>query len=310
MKEPTLIDNDLMKILVIGANGFLGSQYFSYNNKEINTDDVSFIAADLYQTNLDPNIPFYNIDITDEKEVFRNLNTINPDIVLLSAAMTNVDLCEMQKELASKINTQGPINIVKACEKINCKLVFVSTDFVFDGRREIGRYTEKDCPNPLSYYGKTKLAAELAIKASEAEYLICRTAVLYGWNKERLNFITWVIHELRKKNEIRIVTDQINNATFAPNLSHMIIKLIQKGAKGIYHTAGKTPLNRYQMALKCAEIFNLNKNLIVPIDHFEQITSRPKNAALSVEKIQEKIGSELKIFDLEDGLKYMKKYEK
>lgn len=307
MKNTIKIDENLKKILIIGANGFLGTNLLDLYEKEDSIyKNFYFSAADLEKTYINQTIPFYYIDITKSADVIKKIVNISPDIVILNAAMTNVDQCETDKKLATKINTEGPKNVIDACKKIRAKLVFMSTDFVFDGTKRNGFYTENDSPNPLSHYAKTKYFAEKAIIDSNIDFLICRTAVLYGWSKIKLNFITWVIKKLHQKEKISIVTNQINSPTFVRNLAQIILKLIEKGANGIYHTAGDDILNRYEIALNCAEIFNLNKNLIIPIEYFKQKAIRPENAGLDITKLKSLIGSELKIYNLNDGLNYMK----
>lgn len=307
MKSNINLDNNLKKVLIIGSNGFLGSNFFTLDNrKEIINQNLHFIASSLHNSILDKTIPFYQIDITNKKDTIKKISNICPNFVILTAAMTNVDQCEINKELATKINVNGPENVIKACKKINSKLVFISTDFVFDGEKEGGYYNETDQPKPLSYYAMTKLKAELAIINSGIEYLICRTAVLYGWNERKLNFITWILNNLKQNKEISIVKSQINSPTFVKNLVQIILKLIEKNANGIFHTAGNCALSRYNMALSCAENFNYTKNLIIPIKSLNQKALRPKNVSLDISKLKKFIGSELKIYNFKDGLDYMK----
>ena len=311
MKNSMDVSENSKKLLIIGANGFLGTAIFQvHNKKDYKGKKFRLIASDIEHTNIEKNVPFYKIDITKSDDTLKKIVKISPDIVLLTAAMTDVDQNEIEKELATKINTEGPKNVIKACKKTDAKLVFISTDFVFDGEKEKGNYyTEEDTPNPQSHYAKTKYNAELVLINSNVSYLVCRTAVLYGWNPLKLNFITWILDKLQKKEKISIVTSQINNATFVNNLAEILLKLIEKDANGLYHTAGDSALSRYEMALKCADIFNYNKDLIIPIENFEQKAIRPKNAGLDISKLKKFIGSELKIFSLVDGLNYMKNHK-
>ena len=303
------VDKHSKTILIIGANGFLGSNILQLRKtKEVRDLNYQFLAADIDNSNLPIDVTFYHINITSPQDTLKKIEIISPDVILLTAAMTNVDQNEVDKDLATVINTEGPKNVLEACKTTDSKLLFMSTDFIFDGITKEGNYNENDTPNPLSYYAKTKYNAEQAIINSEIEYTICRTAVLYGWNKEKQSFITWVINKLQQNEPIQIVTDQLNSPTFVKNLAEILIKLIEKDAKGIYHTVGDCTLNRYEMALKCAEVFNLKKELISPIEGIEQKAIRPKNAGLNVSKLKRLIGSDLKIYNLDDGLNYMKNH--
>ncbi len=306
MKISTKIERNKNKILILGANGFLGSNIIQLRSKnKLIYKDFSFIAADLHNNYIDEAVPFYHIDITHQEDVYNRIVSLSPDIIILTAAMTNVDQNERDKQLATKINVEGPKNVIKACKQIDSKLIFMSTDFVFDGRIR-GNYTEEDIPNPINHYAKTKFDAELAIINSDIDHLICRTAVLYGWNIEKLNFITWVLKKLQNKERTNIVTNQINNPTYVRNLAEIILKLIEKKASGIYHTAGDDALSRYEIAIKCAEVFEHNKNLINPIESLNQVAIRPKNVSLNITKLKSFLGSKPKCFSLLEGLNDMK----
>jgi len=297
----------LKKILIIGANGFLGTNILSLKdpNHKFNNELV-FIAADIHNSLIPQNIIFHNIDITNYYNTYKKIRKINPDVIILTAAMTDVDQCEISKKLATKINFNGPINVLKAVKKVNSKLLFISTDFVFDGEKKNGGYKEDELPNPLSFYAKTKYDAEIAIINYDIDYLICRTAVLYGWFKYKLNYITWIINKLQSREKVSIVTSQINSPTYVINLAEILLKLIQKDGQGIYHTAGNGFYNRYDIAIKCAEIFNFDKDLITPIEKIEQKAIRPKNVGLDISKLKKFLKLELNVFNLDDGLKHMK----
>lgn len=294
------------KVLIIGANGFLGTNLIkAYEEDSKFQKNFSLTVADIENSNIPETIPFFQLDITKKEEVSKILSKINPDIIILTAALTDVDKCEVEKQLAFKVNVQGPQNIIKACKELGTKLVFISTDFVFDGTKP-EPYIEEDIPNPQSYYAKTKFQAELSIYSSGIDYLICRTAVLYGWNQNKLNFITWILDNLEKKKPLRIVTEQINSPTYVENLAKCVFKLLELGASGIYHTAGDCILSRYEMALKCAEIFDNNKDLIKPIQNLKQKAERPRNAGLNITKLKTKVRDQMKILNLEEGLKRMR----
>ena len=184
------------------------------------------------------------------------------------------------------------------------KLVYVSTDFVFDGKK--GMYTEKDECNPLNWYGKTKLEGEKRVAALD-DYVIARTSVLYGWHK-RLNFVTWVIHQLQYNHPIRIVTDQYTCPTLADNLAACLLELSAKG-QGLYHVAGSERINRYAFALKIAHTFKLDVNLITPIcsEELNQKAHRPKDSSMSIKKVIPVIDTVL--LNIDEGLKRMHEKE-
>ncbi|MBD3213853.1 MAG: dTDP-4-dehydrorhamnose reductase [Candidatus Lokiarchaeota archaeon] len=297
----------MKKLLIIGANGFLGKNLLRvYNQNSLYKNSYEIYTADLQNSNIPENFSFKKLDITNKEEMYEYIQYIHPEIIILTAAMTDVDKCEIERDLAKKINFEAPKNIAELCAEINSKLIFMSTDFIFDGKKPKTPYNEKDIPNPLSYYALTKFHAELSILYAEIEFLVCRTAVLYGWNDTKLNFITWILEKLRKGEEITIVTNQINSPTYVVNLAEIIFKLIEKNQKGIYHTAGDSILSRYEMARKCAEIFEYDMDLIHPIENLEQTAQRPTNVGLDITKLKKLLGNEKKIYTLTDGLIHMK----
>jgi len=241
------------------------------------------------------------IDIT-KKEIFTYIKKVNPDAVIHCAAFTNVDGCEIQKEKAWEVNVTGTENVAKACQNIGAKMIYVSTDFVFDGKK--GMYKETDETNPINYYGKTKLEGEKRVQEICKNYVIARTSVLYGWH-ERLNFVTWVIEQLKNKNKINIVTDQYTSPTFADNLAEVLLEVAEKDIQGLYHVAGSERISRYDFALKIADRFDLDKSLITPIlsKELNQKAERPKDSSLCVEKIKNKVDT--KLLNIEEGLERM-----
>jgi len=164
-----------------------------------------------------------------------------PDVVVHTAAFTNVDRCELDRKKAYQINVEGTRNVALGAR--NSKVVYISTDYIFDG--EVGMYHENDKPNPVSYYGQTKFEGEQIVQDICDNYIIARTSVLYGWHT-RLNFVSWVIHELQKGNKINIVTDQFNSPTLVDDLAEQIIMLIERDKRGIFHTAGGERISRYE----------------------------------------------------------------
>lgn len=210
---------------------------------------------------------------------------IRPEIIIHTAALTNVDECETNKELAYEINVQGTRRLSEIGKELGAFVVYISTDYVFDGAK--GMYREGDMTNPINHYGKTKLEGEHVVKTICEDWIIARTSVLYGWNPVKPNFVTWALDELMAGNRIRIVSDQFNSPTLADNLTDMIIKLIKRDEHGVFHTSGSERISRYDFVIKIAEIFDLNSELIEPItsDQLNWTAKRPADSSLDVSKI-------------------------
>ncbi|AEG17590.1 dTDP-4-dehydrorhamnose reductase [Methanobacterium paludis] len=286
----------MKRLFITGGSGLLGSKF-------------KYIAGSKYEIvtthHKNPGENSVLFDITDENDVMNKITSLNPDAVIHAAALTNVDYCEDHPKEAWNVNAKGTDNIAKACEKTGSKLTYVSTDFVFDGER--GMYSEEDKTNPLGYYASTKLEGEEFIRQyDDLNYAIARVSVLYGWHT-RMNFVTWVIDELKNGNEINIVTDQYNSPTLADNAAEAMIKIFEKDKTGIYHTVGDERINRFDFARNIAEVFDLDSSLINPTKstNFVQKAKRPKDSSLNVEKVQRDLG--IKMLNTTEGLNYMKK---
>jgi len=287
----------MKKIVVIGADGLLGS-------KIINTHLKNYEIVGTYHKNKPVFEKTFQLDITNKKQV-ESLKKLNPDIIIHTASLTNVDYCEDNREEAWDVNVKGTENILEVSEKIRNKIIFLSTDYIFDGKN--GPYSEGEELNPINYYGKTKLECEKLVKSSRLEYIIVRTTVLYGWGKNRLNFVTWVIDELKNGRKIKVVRDQYGTPTLADNLAEVILELILHDKRGIYNVAGSSLVNRYEFALKIADIFELNKGLITPVtsEELNQRAPRPKRGGLKIDKIKKEM--RVKLLTIEEGLFEMKK---
>jgi dTDP-4-dehydrorhamnose reductase len=245
------------------------------------------------------------LDITDATEVLNLLSEIKPDVVIHTASETNVDKCEIEKEQAWKINVEGTRNIAEACQKVNAKLVYISTDYVFDGEK--GFYNEEDKPNPVNYYGLTKLEGEKQVIEYCKNYAILRTSVLYGWHPWKQNFATWIINKLKQQQEITVVEDHYNTPTLADNLAEMAIEVAEKDLRGLYHASGSERISRYEFAKQIAKTFDLNSDLIKPVK-MDQLTAwiakRPRDSSLNTNKIQKQLKT--KPLNITEGLNRMK----
>jgi dTDP-4-dehydrorhamnose reductase len=196
--------------------------------------------------------------------------------------------------------------MAEACKKSNAHLVHLSTSYVFDGEK--GLYHEDDEPNPLGYYGLTKLKGEEAIKSVTDDYCICRTDVIFGWGRQdRPNFAMWVIANLEKKQSVKAVTDQHNSPTLNTNLAAMVVDVAKQHVKGLLNTAGATRINRFDFAKKISNIFHLNEKYIQPVksEEFTWKAKRPKDASVNVSKAKRILSH--KPLSVDDALNIMKK---
>ncbi|KPL02322.1 MAG: hypothetical protein AMJ73_08900, partial [candidate division Zixibacteria bacterium SM1_73] len=228
----------------------------------------------------------------------------HPHVIINAAAYTDVDGCEIHRDKAWAVNVGGVKNLVSICEKQKIKLIHLSTDYIFDG--EQGPYSEDDPPEPVSFYGETKLESEKIIKESGIDFLIIRTNVLYGLGKNvKLNFLLWLLDKLSQNEKIKIVTDQFNNPTLADNLSFCILEMVKKNISGIYHIGGSEYLSRYDFAIKVANKFNFDKNNILPAktEVLKQKARRPFKGGLKIDKAQSIL--ETKLMNVNQALDYL-----
>lgn len=283
-----------MKLLVIGASGQVGGTLMHLAPKE-------WEIGGTYSGKSKPGL--IHLDVSRRDEVFEVFENTRPDAAILAAAFTNVDLCEIEKERADAVNVRGPVNVRDACIKYASKMVYVSTDYVFDGGN--GPYREGDIPNPLGYYAWTKLEGE-RITALVQDHLIIRTTGVYSADPDSLNFVMQVIKRLKAGETMRVPSDQYGTPTFADSLVEGLIALLRLGKIGIYNVAGPDFIDRYSFALLIADVFGLDNGLIVPIDTLSlvQKAKRPLRAGLIVEKMERETG--LKMMGAKEGLMIVK----
>jgi len=290
----------LKRVLVTGASGLLGCKLAKALSE-------GYEVIPTHNTHL-AHPHSVRMDIVDRKEVARVLSTVKPELIVHAAAETNVDKCETSRELAWSVNAEGTRSIAEVCGKIGAKLVYVSTDYVFDGEK--GLYGEEDKANPVNYYGVTKLKGEEFVREFCEDFVISRTSVLYGWHPSRVNFATWVIDSLRNGRRIVVVEDHYNSPTLADDLAEAILRIARKDAAGVYHIAGSERISRYDFAMKVAEIFGLNRSLITPAkmkDLKAWVAKRPRDSSLSVDKIRREV--QVSLLDLNEALERLKQEE-
>lgn len=290
------------ELLVTGASGLLGNRIV-----DLAKNDHTIIP--LHKTK-----PLHSnsikLDITNLSDALSLFNKLKPNAVIHTASETNVDKCETEREHAWKVNVEGTRNIALACAKTNAKLVYISTDYVFDGEK--GNYKEEDKPNPINYYGLTKLEGEKQVAQHCRNYAILRTSVLYGWHPWKQNFTTWTINQLKQNKEITVVEDHYNTPTLVDNLAEMALEVVEKDLQGLLHASGSERISRYEFAKQIAKTFNLNPHLIRPT-RMSQLTTwtakRPKDSSLNTSKIQKQLKT--KPLNITEGLERMlKEHEK
>lgn len=287
-----------LKILIIGGSGTIGSKIIELFQSSDIIFDYTFL------TNPIPSKIGYMLDITNRKNTIELITKLNPDIVIHTAALTNVDLCETNNALANLINVQGTKNIVDGCMKIKSKIIFISTSYVFDGNSD--QYFEEDLPNPTSYYGITKYKSEKIIQNSNLDFLILRTDQPYCWIEkwQKMNSVIRLIQTLKKGDTLKEIVDWYNNPTYVPDFALALDSLLQKNHDGIYHLTGSDFINRYEWSLKVSKIFNLKSELIIPINSKNlNLPVTRKKIKLNNEKIFQKTGHHM--INVDDGLKKM-----
>jgi dTDP-4-dehydrorhamnose reductase len=290
----------MKKLLLIGVSGLLGSKIYQSNKDRYEIyGTYNFHKPKLINT--------LRLDVTERNDVSKLLNDIKPDLVIDAHALSNVDYCELHHEDAWKINVEGTKNVAEACKVNGCKYIFISTDYVYDGYKTT-TYSEKDKPHPINYYGKTKFIAEKVIEALDMDYIIVRTAVLFGVSSSfgKLSFPSWVIQQLKLKNKIKVVIDQYSNPTLVDNLGEFLLYLYEKDRFGVFNISGKDNISRFEFSKMLAKEFNLDERLIEPITTAElnQPAKRPQKVSLNISKAEKASG--VHALGLEEAIKIFK----
>ena len=300
-----MINGEIIKtrILLIGSNGMLGQRLVESFKS---AGKFELLCTSMEDGSYYSGVEYKKIDIIQRQEVRKVVLDFFPDFIINAAAFTNVDKSETEKETAWKINVNGVENIAFYSWTIDAHLIHFSTDYIFDGKN--GPYTEDDLPNPVGYYGRTKLAAENSIRISGTKNTIIRTNVLYGPAKNgRPDFVKWVVNSLRDKKVIRIVTDQIGNPTYIDDLVSAINNIIELKKEGIFNIGGREMISRYDFTLRIADYFRLDKSLIQMIvtKDLNQPALRPLKSGFITLKAETEL--DYKPHSIEETFELMKK---
>lgn len=286
-----------MKFLITGSNGLLGQKIV----RQLLKENIHFIGTSKGE-NRNPDLPdshFKSMDITDKENTFSVVSEFKPDVIIHTAAMTNVDACETNPETCQMINVTGTKNCFEAAKTIGAQLVSLSTDFVFDG--ENGPYKEEDKRNPLSIYAKSKVDAEdLLIEADYRNWSIIRTIIVFGKgnNLSRSNIVLWAHEALQSGKELTIVNDQFRAPTWADDLAWACIESGKRNAKGIYHISGPKTYSIFDLVLEIGKFHNMPIDNIEPISStsLNQAAKRPPRTGFILDKAMNELGYKPKTF--------------
>ncbi|MCX5677949.1 MAG: SDR family oxidoreductase [Candidatus Omnitrophica bacterium] len=296
-----------MNILITGATGLLGRALIDTKKP---SHKVAGVYLGKYGMANGPDITYYPADVQDRGALEAVFLAKKIDAVIHTAGAADVDFCERHYDLAYRSNVLGTKNIVELCEKAKAKLVYISTNAVFDG--EHAPYGENDKVNPINKYGAMKLDCEIMVKKALEDNIIVRPILMYGWNHEgeRKNLVTALIDSLGSGKDVNMVVDVYDNPLCAYNCAEAIWSLLEMDKKGTYHIAGRDIVSRYDYALLIADVFGLDARLIKPVDSsfFPNIAPRPKNTSYRTEKIESEIG--FVSLGLREGLLSMKAMRK
>lgn len=291
-----------MKIFVTGSNGFVGSHVVKHLLEEGFDVVASSRSKDLSDFQSYKNYRFLQVDITDPFALQDAFELVKPNVVVHCAAMSKPDECELNQADAYAMNVEATVQLLLNAADYKSHFVHLSTDFIFNG--EDGMHNEDDEPDPLSYYGRTKLEAEEAVKEYEYDWTIVRTVFVYGKTLHgRDSFIAMIEKKLKNNEPYKVVNDQERTPTYAPDLAKGISEIIKRKATGVFHLCGKDVLTPFQMAIKTSEILGIGNHQLTSVTckEFKEIAKRPLKSGLSIEKAGRELGYEPLSF--EDGLK-------
>jgi dTDP-4-dehydrorhamnose reductase len=272
-----------MKIVVTGANGFLAQHLCMYlANKGFNCYAVSRGER---RIPVAERIDYTSLDLTDRSLVHAYIHAVQPDVIVHVAAMSKPDECHQNRETCLLQNVTATGYLLQAAENCSSHFIYLSTDFIFG---ENGPHAEDDLPDPLNFYGESKLMAEKLVQDYAGHFTIVRPVFIYGrhWEGMRPSFIQWVQQQLQAGKAIKVVSDQLRTPTYAPDICKGIERIIELQKEGVYHLAGKDILSPYSMAKMVARVLGLNESLIQEVDSnsFPEPVRRSRKSGLKIDK--------------------------
>ena len=280
-----------MKILITGSNGLLGQKLLHKLRLDSSVQLIATSKGENRVSNQD-GYTYFDLDITNNTAVAQLVASEKPQVVINTAAMTNVDLCEDERKACDALNVDAVKYLADACAKIDTHLIQISTDFIFDG--EDGPYTEEDVPNPLSYYGLSKLKSEQLLQAHSVKWTVLRTIIVFGVGEKlsKGNIVLWAKSALEKGDPLNIIDDQFRAPTLAEDLADICILAAKKKAFGIFNASGKDIMSIYEIVERIAKHYgnstdNLNK---ISTAALKQKAGRPPKTGFILDKSRNELG--------------------
>lgn len=292
-----------MRIILTGSNGLLGQKIVTLL---ANKADIELIASAKGENRLplQGGYTYEDADLTDKARWEQLFAQYRPDVLISSGAMTQVDVCEDEREMCDRVNVEAVAHFCQLCKQYGTHLVHISTDFIFDGEKTDGYYDEADTPNPVNYYGLSKLKAEEVIAKAGVNVAILRTILLYGvvGGLSRSNIVLWVKQSLEAGKRITVVNDQMRCPTLAEDLTAATVSAALRKATGIFHVCGPERMTILALAKRVARFWKLDESLIGEIDSpsLNQRAKRPPRTAFRLDKAQKLLGYQP--HGLEEGL--------
>jgi dTDP-4-dehydrorhamnose reductase len=285
-------------LLIIGGSGLVGSKVAASASE-------SFKVVATYREK-EPKIPRVEFVVLHKERVEDGMALVRatkPAYVVDTAAAHDVDRCEEERDFAWQMNAGSTGALARVATDVGARYLFISTDYVFDGRK--GEYREGDVPRPVNYYGETKLAGEHAVLAATADHLVVRSSVIYGWHERRQNFATWVLSSARAGTPINVARDWVGSPTFADDLAAGILRLLRVPDGGVYHLAGADALSRHEFAVRLLRAFDLDAAMARPVrrEELPLKAPRPADTSLSSEKAKR---HRIRLLPAEEGIQAMK----
>ncbi len=275
-----VISHRLKDVLVLGASGILGQYLIAEAEKRHYNAQGTYLS--------EPVEKIQRLDLAQPSDIRSMVGSMRPEIVLLPAAMTSVDLCESGSEAARVTNAEGPRHTALACREYGSRLVYFSTDYVFDGSS--GPSDEEKEPMPINVYGRTKLEGERNVLSILPSALVIRTCANFGRNRFRSkeNSVTWIMSRLSRKEKVSLFTDQWVSPSYTPDVAKITFDLLDIGAHGVFHVASRSCLTRFDMGMEVCRVFGLAKELIEPSRMADAMlpAPRPSKSCLAVGKVE------------------------